>query len=96
MAHVFEQFKKQKLNLMQQLQVQVQNINMEGTRLLIRGVASSVDVKNRVWNQIELIDAGFNSLIYDLSVSQQQPTAAQSPATLTAGASMSRGQNQRR
>jgi nucleoid-associated protein YgaU len=55
-----------------------------------------VDVKNRVWNQIKLIDASFNDLICDLSVSQQQPTAAQSPATMTAGVSVSGGQNQRR
>jgi hypothetical protein len=76
MPQVFEQLKQKyqsALNLMQQLQVQVQNINMEGTRLLIRGVAPSLDVKNRVWNQIKLIDASFNDLICDLSVSQQQP-----------------------
>jgi acid stress-induced BolA-like protein IbaG/YrbA len=78
---------------MQQLQVQVQNINMEGTRLLICSVAPSLDVKNRVWNQIQLIDASFNDLICDLSVSQQQPTAAQSPATMTAEASVSGGQS---
>jgi LysM repeat protein len=98
MAQVFEQLKQKyqsALNLMQQLQVQVQNVNMEGTRLLIRGVAPSVDVKNRVWNQIKLIDASLNDLICDLSVSQQQPTAAPS-ATMTAGASVSGGQNERR
>ena len=99
MAQVFEQLKQKyqsALNLMQQLQVHVQKINMEGTRLLICGVAPSVDVKNRVWNQIKLIDASFNDLICDLSVSQQQPTVSQSPATMTAGASVSGGQNQRR
>jgi nucleoid-associated protein YgaU len=76
------------LNLMQQLQVQVQNINMESTKLLIRAVAPSADVKNRVWDQIKLIDAAYPDLICDLSVSQ--------PATMVAGASVSAGQNQRR
>jgi nucleoid-associated protein YgaU len=79
------------LTLMQQLQVQVQNVNMEGSKLLIRGVAPSADVKNRIWDQIKLIDAGFSDLTCDLSVAQAQPGAA----TMTAGASVS-GQSQRR
>jgi nucleoid-associated protein YgaU len=81
------------INLMQQLQVKLQNINMEGTKLLIRGVAPSTEAKNKVWDQVKLIDATFSDLICDISVSQQtQP----SPATMTAGASASGGQNQRR
>ncbi|MGA7241246.1 MAG: LysM peptidoglycan-binding domain-containing protein [Bryobacteraceae bacterium] len=76
------------INLMQQLQVQLQNINMEGTKLFIRAIAPSADVKNRVWDQIKLIDAAYPDLTCDLSVSQ--------PATMTAGASTSGGQNQRR
>ena len=77
------------LTLMQQLQVRVQNINMEGAKLLIRGVVPSADVKNKVWDQIKLIDANYSDLICDLSVSQQ------APATMTAGASASGGQNPR-
>ena len=42
------------LNLMEQLQVKVQNINMEGTKLLIRGVAPSAQVKNRIWDQVKV------------------------------------------
>jgi nucleoid-associated protein YgaU len=79
------------LTLMQQLQVQVQNVNMEGTKLLIRGIAPSADVKNRIWDQVKLIDASFSDLVCDLSVSQAQ----QGTATMTAGASVSGGQNQR-
>ena len=33
-------------NLMQQLQVRLQNVNMEGSKLLVRGVAPSAEVKN--------------------------------------------------
>ena len=43
-------------NLMQQLQVRLQNVNMEGSKLLVRGVAPSAEVKNKVWDQIKLID----------------------------------------
>jgi nucleoid-associated protein YgaU len=79
------------LNLMRQLQVQVQNVNMQGNQLLIRGVAPSADVKNKIWNQIKLIDSSYSDLICDISASEQQ-----TPATMTAGASASGGQNQRR
>jgi nucleoid-associated protein YgaU len=79
------------LNLMQQLQVQLQNINMEGSKLFIRGVAPSEDVKNKVWDQIKLIDSSYSDLTCDLTVSQQQ-----SAPSMTAGASVSGGQNQRR
>jgi nucleoid-associated protein YgaU len=85
------------LNLMDQLQVQVQNVNMEGPQLLIRGIAHSAEVKNRIWDQIKLIDATFSDLVCDLKVvSEWQPAAQQSPATMTAGASVAGGQNQRR
>ena len=47
------------LDLMKPLQVQMQNVNMEGAKLLIRGVAPSVLVKNRIWDQIKLIDPHF-------------------------------------
>jgi hypothetical protein len=70
---------------------------MEGTKLLIRGVAPSAEVKNRIWDQIKLIDATSSDLICDINVSQQQrqPAAQQASATMTAGASVSAGQNQR-
>jgi len=80
------------LNLAQQLQVRVANINMEGNRLLIRGVAPTADAKNKVWDQIKLIDANNSDLICDLTVSQSQ----QATPTMSAAASVSGGQNQRR
>jgi len=78
------------LTSMQQLQVQLQNLNMQGNQLLIRGVAPSGDAKNKIWDQIKRIDSGYSDLICDISVSQQ------APATMTAGASASGGQNERR
>jgi nucleoid-associated protein YgaU len=78
------------ISLMKQLQVQVQNVNMQGTKLFIRGMAPNSDAKNKVWDQVKLIDSGYSDLICDITVAQQQP------ATMTAGASASGGQNQRR
>ena len=78
------------LNLMQQLQVQVQNVNLQGNQLLIRGTAPSADAKNKVWDQVKLIDSSYSDLICDIGVSQAQPT------TMSAGASVSGGQGTRR
>ena len=91
-SQVFEQLKKKYqpvLNLMQQLQVKLQNVNMEGTKLLIRAAAPSAQVKNKIWDQVKLIDSSFSDLICDI-------TAPQESATMTAGASTSGGQGQRR
>jgi nucleoid-associated protein YgaU len=92
MAQEIERLKEKyqpALNLMGQLQVQVQNINMEGSKLLIRGIAPSPDVKNKIWDQIKLIDNSYSDLICDISVAQQRAPS------MTAGASASGGQNQR-
>ena len=59
------------LNLMRQLQVQVEGVNLAGTKLSIRGVAPSAEVKNQIWDQIKRIDANFSYLVCDISVSQQ-------------------------
>jgi nucleoid-associated protein YgaU len=79
------------LNLMQQLQVQLQNLNMQGTQLLIRGVAPSTEAKNKVWDQVKLVDNSHSDLICDIGVSQQQAQPAR-----TAGASVGGGQADRR
>ena len=79
------------LNLMQELQVQLKNLNMEGNQLLIRGVAPSADAKNKVWDEVKLVDSSFSDLICDISAPEQQSQ----PATMTAGASIGGGQAQR-
>jgi len=95
MAQNFEGLKQKyqsAVNLMQQLGVQLQDIHMEGDKLFIRGIAPSDVAKNKVWDQIKLIDAGYSDLICDLAVSQQQTPPAQEKA---AGASASGGQAER-
>jgi nucleoid-associated protein YgaU len=90
----FEQLKQKysgAINLMQQLQVKLAHIHMEGDKLFIQGEAPSEDAKNKVWNQIKLIDSTYSDLACDLSVSQ-----AQAPQTMSAGASISGGQQGRR
>ena len=79
MADRFEQLKmkyQSVLNFIQSQGVQLQNLNMEGDKLLIRASAPSADLKNRVWDQIKLVDPNFSDLIADI----------QAPAAAAAGA----------
>ena len=85
MADRFEQLKlkyQSVLNFIQSQGVQLQNLNMEGDKLLIRASAPSADLKNRVWDQIKLVDPNFSDLIADI-----QAPAAAAAAAAAAGAS---------
>jgi len=79
MADRFEQLKikyQSVLNFIQSQGVQLQNLNMEGDKLLIRASAPSADLKNRVWDQIKLVDPSYSDLIADI----QAPAAAAAAA----------------
>ena len=85
----FEQLKQKYqsvMNAISQQQVRLQNVNMEGDKLLIRGEAASEDAKNKVWDQIKLVDAGYSDLIADISVKE-----GNAPRTQTAGAAVGGG-----
>jgi nucleoid-associated protein YgaU len=79
MADRFEQLKlkyQSVLNFIQSNGVQLQNVNMEGDKLFIRATAPSADLKNRVWDQIKLVDPNFSDLTADI----QAPAAAAAAA----------------
>jgi nucleoid-associated protein YgaU len=79
MADRFEQLKvkyQSVLNFIQSQGVQLLNLNMDGEKLLIRASAPSADLKNRVWDQIKLVDPNFSDLIADI----QAPAAAAAAA----------------
>jgi len=79
MADRFEQLKmkyQSVLNFIQSNNIQLQNVNMEGDKLFIRATAPSADLKNRVWDQIKLVDPNFSDLIADI----QAPAAAAAAA----------------
>lgn len=69
------------LRVIEQQHVRLANVHVENGKLLIRGQAPSADAKNRVWDQIKLVDPGFTSdLIADITV---DPNAA--PAAAASG-----------
>jgi nucleoid-associated protein YgaU len=89
----FEQLKQKYQsvqNAMAQHQVRLQNINMQGDKLFMRAEAPSQQAKNRVWDQIKLVDPSFSDLIADISVSESA-----APRTQSAGAGIGGGQQSR-
>jgi nucleoid-associated protein YgaU len=60
----------------QQQNTQLQNVNMEGDKLLIRATAPSQDVKNKIWDQIKLVDPSFSDLTADIEAPEAAAAAA--------------------
>jgi nucleoid-associated protein YgaU len=75
------------LNAIQQQHARLQNVHVEGNKLLIRAEAPSEEAKNRIWDQIKLVDASYNDLTADITVA-----AGAAPATQAAGAGAGGGQ----
>lgn len=73
------------LSTLDQQGVQLQNLHVEGDKLVIRGIAPSDQAKNAIWDQIKLVDASMSDLIADISVSQNRPQAAAAGAGTGAG-----------
>jgi nucleoid-associated protein YgaU len=80
MADKFETLKAKYQSVLnfieQQHNTQLQNVNMEGDKLLIRAAAPSADVKNKIWDQIKLVDPSFSDLIADISAPEAAAAAA--------------------
>jgi len=92
----FEQLKQKYQsvqNAMSQNGVRLQNLNMQGDKLFMRAEAPSEQAKNKVWDQIKMIDSSYSDLIVDITVNQSAQGSAQ--RTQTAGASVSGGQSSR-
>ena|SRR5215468_4904067 len=85
----FEQLKakyQSVLNFIQTQNVQLQNVNMEGDKLFIRASAPSQDAKNRVWDQIKLVDPNYSDLIADIEAPEAAAAAAAAGGGATAAA----------
>jgi nucleoid-associated protein YgaU len=56
------------LNTMNQQQVHISSVQVENGKLVVRGEAPSDAVKNKIWDQIKLVDAAHADLTMDISV----------------------------
>jgi nucleoid-associated protein YgaU len=60
------------LTFMEQQNVRLQNVHVENGKLFLRGTAPSEDVKQRVWDQVKLVDPSYRDLTLDLTVAPGQ------------------------
>jgi nucleoid-associated protein YgaU len=56
----------------QEAGAQLQNVHVEGGKLLIRATVPSDAAKNRVWDQIKKVDSGYSDLTGDITSQGQQ------------------------
>lgn len=85
----FEQLKakyQSVLNFMQAQNVRLENLNMADNKLYVRAEAPSQDVKNKVWDQIKLVDPTFSDLTADINA---PAAAAAAAASASAGGTSS-------
>ena len=65
------------LNEIERQQVQLQNLHVQDNKLFIKGTAPSDDAKNKLWEQIKLVDQNWqNDLTADFSVDQSRAMGA--------------------
>src|SRR5215813_6327883 len=63
------------LNAIEQQNVRLQNLHVEGDKLFIKGTAPSEQAKNEVWDQIKLVDPTYSDLTADITVEQERAAA---------------------
>jgi len=65
------------LNEVERQQIQLQNLHVQDNKLFIKGIAPSDDAKNKIWEQIKLVDQNWqNDLTADFSVDQSRAMGA--------------------
>ncbi|MFH1574929.1 MAG: LysM peptidoglycan-binding domain-containing protein [Acidobacteriota bacterium] len=75
------------LRLIEQSKVRLQNLHVQDNRLFLRASAPSQEVKNRIWDQIKLVNPKYDDLTADITIdaglAPPPPSPAASPATYT-------------
>jgi LysM repeat protein len=61
------------LNAVPQLGISLQNVHIEGDKLLIRGKAPNEQSKNRFWDLIKQADSSYSDVTADISVDSSLP-----------------------
>jgi LysM repeat protein len=62
----------------------LENVNLEGEKLLIRAEVASEDVKNQIWNEIKKVDPQYSDLTADITVNSSLPAPAAASSSANA------------
>lgn len=77
------------LNSMNQLGVRLTHVHIQDNKLYVEGASGSEAIKNKIWDQVKLVDPTFSDLTLNLSI---DPSLApkQQTYTVAAGDSLSK------
>jgi hypothetical protein len=65
------------LTLIEQQEVQLQNLHVQDNKLFIKGSAPSSEAKDKVWDQIKLVDSNYEQdLTADITYDESRAAAA--------------------
>jgi nucleoid-associated protein YgaU len=64
------------LRVIEQEDVRLQNLHVQDNKLFIRGTAPSEEVKNKVWDQIKLVNPNFDDVTADITVDNSRAQGA--------------------
>lgn len=64
------------LRVIEQEQVRLENLHVQDNKLFLKGVAPTPEAKDKVWDQIKLVDPQHDDLIADISVAETRAQAA--------------------
>jgi nucleoid-associated protein YgaU len=56
------------LRLIEQLEIRLQNLHVQDDKLFIRGAAGSQEIKNKVWDQIKLVNPTYEDLTANITI----------------------------
>ncbi len=75
------------LNSIDQSQVQLQNLHVQDDKLLVRGIAPSEEAKNKIWDQVKLVNPSFDDITAEISVDESRAQGAAVGGSTQAGQS---------
>jgi nucleoid-associated protein YgaU len=83
------------LNLIGQSGVRLTHVHIQDNKLYIEGAAGTEAIKNRIWDQVKLVDPSLSDITLNLSVDPSLAPAAPPPSqpktyTVAAGDSLSK------
>jgi len=83
-SHTLDQYKQKYeslLSVTEQQQIHLQNLHVQDNKLFIRGVAPSVDAKNRFWDELKRINPRADDITADITVDTALAPSASSGRT---------------
>ena len=67
------------LRSIEQNQVRLEHLHVQDNKLFLKGTAPSAEAKNKIWDQIKLVNPQQDDIIADISVAETRTQAAAAP-----------------